>query len=308
MVVDGSCPATIIKSDIEKPVINPTYMKKILVPCDFSAHSKDAYKFALEIASVSKGEIYVIHHIELPLIYETTLGVQPRLVDSEARVNLKERATRAFKNLKETFHTPANTVVHFQMLDDFILPGIRTFIQEYQIDLVIMGTNGSSGLEEFLIGSNAEKVVRFSSIPVIAVKNAYAYEAIQDIVFPNNLELNQADLVNHVTNLQQFFNAKLHILNVATPSHFRTDQEAHEALNEFAHHYKLKNYTLNFRNNYNERDGILNFAKEIHANLIAIGTHGNKGLKHLINGSIAESVVNHLGCLVWTYSIRHENE
>ena len=217
---------------------------------------------------------------------------------------LKERATLAFKKLKEAFYDPANTTVHFEMLNDFIHPGIRAFIQEHQIDLVIMGTSGSSGLEEFLIGSNTEKIVRFSPVPVIAVKKASGYGGIQHIVFPSNLELNQSDLVDHVKNLQEFFKAKLHILTVATPSHFRTDQEANEALQEFASHYKLKNYTLNFRSNFNERDGILNFAKEIQAKMIAIGTHSKKGLKHLVSGSIAESVVNHLECLVWTYSIR----
>ncbi len=289
-----------------KSTINSTYMKKILVPCDFSTPSKEAYKFALEIASMSKGEIYVVHNIELPLVYETTFGVQPRPIDSEARKNLKDRATQAFKKLKETFYTPAHTPVHFEMLNDFILPGVRTFIQEHNIDLVIMGTSGSSGLEEFLIGSNTEKIVRFSPVPVIAVRKAASYGAIQHIVFASNLELNQSDLVTHVINLQEFFKAKLHILTVNTPTHFRTDPEAQAALKEFASHYKLKNYTLNFRSDFNEREGILKFAKEIESQLIAIGTHSYKGLKHLVNGSIAESVVNHLECPVWTYSIRKE--
>lgn len=279
-------------------------MKKILVPSDFSAPSKEAYKFALEIASISKGEIYVIHNIDQPLIYESAFGIHPYAIDSEARKKQGVQATQAFNKIRETFYTPANITVHFQMLYDFILPGIRAFIDEHQIDLVIMGTSGSSGLEEFLIGSNTEKIVRSSPVPVIAVRKASAYGAIQHIVFPSDLELNQSDLVAHVVNLQEFFKAKLHILTVATPSHFRTDQQAQEALSEFARHYRLKNYTLNFRSNFDERDGILNFAKEIQAKMIAIGTHSKKGLKHLVSGSIAESVVNHLECPVWTYSIR----
>ncbi len=281
-------------------------MKKILVPCDFSAPAKEAYKFALEIASISKGEIFVVHNIELPLVYETTFGVQPSPIDSETRKNIKEKATEAFKKLEKAFYTPSKTTVHFEMLNDFLVPGISAFIKEHLIDLVIMGTSGSSGLEEFIIGSNTEKIVRSSSVPVISVRKAAAYGAIQHIVFPTSLELNQSDLVTHVTDLQQFFKAKLHILTVSTPTHFRTNQEAHEALTEFAKHYKLKNYTLNFRNDFNERDGILNFAREIQAQLIALGTHSYQGIKHLVNGSIAESVVNHLECPIWTYSIKHE--
>ena len=283
-------------------------MKKILVPCDFSAPSKEAYKFALEIASVSTGEIYVVHCIELPLVYETTFGVQPRSLDSEARKKLKEGATAAFEKLKQSFYTPAQTPVYFEMLNDLMLPGISKFVEERQIDLVVMGTSGSEGLEEFLIGSNTEKIVRFSPVPVVALTKATAYGSIQHIVFPNSLELNQSDLIAHVKNLQAFFKAKLHVLTIATPSDFKTNQEAQEALEEFANHYKLNNYTLNFRNDFNERDGILNFTKEIQAQMIALGTHSYKGLKHLINGSIAESVVNHNECPVWTFSIRQTSK
>ena len=279
-------------------------MKKILVPCDFSPPSKEGYKFALEIAAIIKGEIFVVHNIELPLMPETTFGIQPYPLDSELRKKIEENANHAFQNMKQAYYSPAKIPIQFHLVYDFLLPRSQTFIEEKKIDLVIMGTSGSSGLEEFLIGSNTEKIVRFAPVPVIAVKKASAYGAIQHIVFPSDLELNQSDLVSHVVNLQEFFKAKLHILTVATPSHFRTDQEAHEELNEFARHYKLKNYTLNFRSNFNERDGILNFAKEIQAKMIAIGTHGRKGLKHLISGSIAESVVNHLECAVWTYNIR----
>jgi nucleotide-binding universal stress UspA family protein len=283
-------------------------MKKILVPCDFSTPSKEAYKFALEIASISKGEIYVVHFIEAPLVYETTFGVQPHSLDSESRTRLKEEATSAFEKLKETFYTPAKTPVHFEMPTDLMLSGIPKFIEEHQIDLVVMGTSGSSGLEEFLIGSNTEKIVRFSPVPVFAVTKAAAYGSIQHIVFPNSLELNQSGLIAHVKNLQAFFKAKLHVLTVSTPAHFKTNQEAQGALEEFANHYKLNNYTLNFRNDFNERDGILNFTKEIQAQMIALGTHSYKGLKHLINGSIAESVVNHNECPVWTFSIKQLSE
>jgi nucleotide-binding universal stress UspA family protein len=279
-------------------------MKKILVPCDFSRTSKEAYKFALELALNSKGEIFVVHAIQLPLLYETAFGVQPYPMDPQLTQKLEAQATEAFEKMKRDFSTPVSVTIHFQMLYDFILPGIRNIVLEKSIDLIVMGTHGASGLEEFLIGSNTEKVVRFSPVPVIAIQTARAFGGIQNIVFPSTMELNQSDLMDHVKKLQQFFDAKLHIVFINTPGTFRSDRAAKEMMEEFAKHYKLNNFTLNMRNNNSERDGILIFATEIKADMIAMATHSRKGLKHFFMGSIAESVVNHLHCPVWTYSIK----
>ncbi|WP_276370203.1 universal stress protein [Chryseolinea sp. H1M3-3] len=279
-------------------------MKRILVPCDFSKPSKEAYKFALELAMVSKGEIFVVHAVELPLMYETAFGIQPYPADPELVKKMDAQANDAFQKMKQAYYSPVPIAIHFTLTYDFVLPSLRAFIQENAIDLVVMGTHGSSGLEEFLIGSNTEKVVRFSPVPVLSVRTAKGYGGIQNIVFPSTLALNQTDLVQHVVSLQEFFKAKLHIVFINTPENFKTDEEGRSMLEEYAKHYNLKNYTLNFKNNFSERDGILDFAEDIKADMIAMATHSRKGLKHFFLGSVAESVVNHLDCPVWTYSIK----
>ena len=66
----------------------------------------------------------------------------------------------------------------------------------------------------------------------------------------------------------------------------------------------LKNYTLNVFNDPYEESGVINFAQEIDADMIAMGTHGRRGLAHLMSGSVAEDIVNHVDCPIWTYSIK----
>jgi nucleotide-binding universal stress UspA family protein len=56
----------------------------------------------------------------------------------------------------------------------------------------------------------------------------------------------------------------------------------------------------------NEEEGILHFSKLIKGNMIAMATHGYKGISHLVNGSLAEDVVNHTDKLIWTYSLKNE--
>jgi hypothetical protein len=62
------------------------------------------------------------------------------------------------------------------------------------------------------------------------------------------------------------------------------------------------------RNDAYETDGIISFAHEVNADLIAMATHGRRGLLHLLTGSVAEDVVNHVDCLMWTWSLKGEKK
>jgi nucleotide-binding universal stress UspA family protein len=65
----------------------------------------------------------------------------------------------------------------------------------------------------------------------------------------------------------------------------------------------LENYTMEIYNESTEEDGIIYFAEDIDADMIALATHGRTGLKHLLSGSIAEDVVNHAQRPVWTCGV-----
>ena len=85
----------------------------------------------------------------------------------------------------------------------------------------------------------------------------------------------------------------------------RTDDER-EMMKAYARHFGLNDYSVYTRNDFYEQDGIINFAKEIKADLIVMSTHGRRGLAHLISGSITEDVVNHVQCPIWTFSIHNK--
>jgi nucleotide-binding universal stress UspA family protein len=199
---------------------------------------------------------------------------------------------------------PAKVKSTLEIKYNSVLDSVLDVIGKGDIEIVIMGTKGASGLEEIIIGSNTEKVVRFSPVPVIAIRTAPDVKSITNIVFPNKLTLDQNKLVERVKNLQSFFNSKLHIVWINTPAHFVADTEVKERLEKFVKHYGLANCSLSIRNDINEETGIAAFAREIKADMIAMGTRGRTGLVHFFTGSIAEDVVNHIECPVWTYTTR----
>lgn len=278
-------------------------MKRILVPCDFSKPAINAYRFALDIAQQSKGSVHLLHVIELPVIQDAVL--MPVLnFEAELLKELKDNAERRFNKITEKYNkegVKATSAVEFGAVSRMI----QDYIKKESVDLLLMGSHGASGLGEFFIGSNAEKMVRNSPVPVLVIKN-YRKRPIRNIVFPNNMEIeDQEDLVMKVKGLQNFFKARLHLVWINTPLNFASDTVTHERLEAFAKRFMLKDYTINVFNYTDEEKGIIEFTDFVKGDLIAMGTHGRKGLSHLVNGSVAEDVVNHNTGLVWTYALKN---
>jgi nucleotide-binding universal stress UspA family protein len=272
-------------------------MKKILVPCDFSAPALEAVKFAATIARENKSEVTLLHTVELPVLYDSNTVLA---FEADFMQDMKEGSAKGLEKIKSKWLEGVKT--HCKVEFGGLVPVFKEHVKKAKIDLVVMGTHGASGFKEFTIGSNAEKIVRNSTVPVISVRQAP--KQIKNIVFPTRPDLDQEELTLKVKALQDFFGAKLHVVFVNTPASFKRDAETLPLLDKFAKRFMLKNCTLSIYNDISEEEGIINFAREMKADMVAMRTHGRKGLAHLATPSIAEDVVNHIGCPIWTLKIK----
>jgi nucleotide-binding universal stress UspA family protein len=277
-------------------------MEKILIPCDFSEQAVNAFRLAIDIAHASAAEVHLLHVIELPIMHDDVLTPLPAF-DENLLKELSERAERKLLELKKEFakeHLFIVSKIEFGP----IITNITDYVEENEITLIVTGTKGISGIEEVLIGSTAEKVVRHATCPVIAVKNRVTLPELKHIVFPNSMEEGQEDLVKHIKNLQHVLKATLHMVWIDTS----TKQENHSAIKQqletFANRFMMKDYTINVFKANDKETGIINFKHWINASMIAMGTHARKGLNHLFRGSVTEDVVNHVDCPIWTYVIK----
>jgi nucleotide-binding universal stress UspA family protein len=273
-------------------------MKKILVPCDFSKPAVHAFRFAMDVAARSKGLVHLIHVIEVPILHDSLI-VPILTFEKGLFKELREKVDAQFAQLIKKYRTEGIKVTWSV---DFGAPSklILDYIYAKSIDLVVIGSHGATGLRACFIGSNTEKIIRKSPVPVLILKKFYT-GAINHIVFPNRLDtLDQEDLVMKVKALQDFFKAHLYVVWINTPLNFTSDVITSERLHAFAKRYMLKNYSVHIFNHPVEEDGIIQFTKLVKGNMIAMGTHGRLGIAHLINGSLAEDVANHTENLMWT--------
>lgn len=277
-------------------------MKNILVPCDFSSASEHALRFALDIASKSLGEVTVLHVVNLTPDNVETLENNSCYADSMSiLVELKHQALADFHEMTQKMVT-GDTPVKFVVEQGLINQAVLKSVHQYNIDLVVMGTEGASGLHELFVGSKTEKIVRSSPVPVFAIHKNQKVERVKNIIFPTIIELNKNALIEKIKTLQTFFNARLHLLLVKTPDSKQKDQELKMALENLAKFYDLNNYTTVVKQGKTEVDGIIKYARQLQFSIIAMSTHGHTGLTHLMLGSIAEDVVNHCPEAVWTYA------
>jgi nucleotide-binding universal stress UspA family protein len=271
-------------------------MNRILVPCDFSAQAMSAVKMAAEVANQSGSTLYILNVVEVPVMHDSML--MPTLSFEEETMNeLRDNAFRQFEKIKSTL---ASLPVITEVLYGSPAVIISEYIKEQGIELIVMGTKGASGLKEFLIGSTAEKIVRNATCPVITVRKEVSPKSIKSIVVPNSLESGQEVLIAKLKQLQQMLKATLHIVWINTPANFTPDNITLVKLKDFAMRYALTDYTLNIYNDVEEKSGVIAFARQKEADMIAMGTHGRKGISHLLIGSIAEDVVNHVEIPIWT--------
>ena len=281
-------------------------MKKILVPCDFSAPAINAYRFALDVAALSNGTVYVLNVIELPVIPNTVFTP----VRSLGTILRREMSIKAYENFDKISTGYKRDNVKVVSHVEFGIPSktILNYVKKHSIDLVMMGSHGASGLKEYFVGSNTEKIVRLSTVPVMVVKDFYM-GPVKNIVFPNALEVeNQKDLIRKIKALQAFFKAHLHLVWINTPENFTPDTFTLKRLNAFAKRFTLRDFTINIFNHLSEEEGIIQFTNAIHADLIAMGTHGRKGLSHMMAGSMTEDVTNHGKSLIWTCVMKNDKK
>ncbi|MGB5417992.1 universal stress protein [Algibacter sp.] len=274
-------------------------MKKILVPTDFSDQAENALKVAAQLAKTHNAEIYLLHLIEIPLQEIDAMSSQSDLPEAMFFMKLAQKKFGTILRKRYLQEVKVHEIVDFNE----IFKGVFHNCKKHDIDLIIMGSNGVSGLKEMLIGSNTEKIVRTSEIPVLVVKKEHEIFKVKHFVFASDFKEESKVAYKKAIEFVKFFDAKLHLLTVNTPNVFKTSEHSNKRMQDFVNSSDFSNYTINIYNDLTIEKGIMNFSQSIQADLIGMSTHGRRGISHFFNGSISEDLVNHAKRPVVTFKI-----
>lgn len=274
-------------------------MKKILVPTDFSEHAKQALKVAAQIAKENNSEILLLHMLELPNQQIDVIGGGSSIPEIMFYKN------QAFSNLENLMDEDYLEGIKISQIVQFekVFEGILDVSRKNEVNLIVMGSHGTSGFQEMFIGSNTEKVVRYSDAPVLIIKNESQKFKGGNFVFASDYSPEIKKPFKKLVKFANLFNSHLYLVMINTPNSFKPTHVAEKIMKDFIAEFTCDNYSLHIYNDANVEKGILNFANSVNADLIGMCTHGRTGFAHFFNGSISEDLANHASRPVITFKI-----
>lgn len=275
-------------------------MKRILVPIDFSEQSENALKTAAVFAKKFDFEIVIVHMLEFSQAIIS--GSSQSAQETVFYLKLTERRLNEFldKNyLKDIKITPV--IKHYKVFSE-----LNELSKEENIDLIIMGSQGVSGIKEIFVGSNTQKVIRHSEVPILVIKDEPKL-TFESSIFACDFSEESISAFKRARFFANSINCKMKVVYVNTPTKsFKSSEEMRTTVKNFFEKAGTRADYIDdvaYISDYTVEAGILNFAKKHKADIIAMATHGRKGFAHFFDGSITEDVANHSPLPVLSFKI-----
>ena len=265
-------------------------IQNILAPTDFSACANNAVELASAFAKQLDASLFLYTNLEIP--------------DQWPQMEAAQR-----NNYPEALQTIHNTEVLFRDIKTRhaelkiktlysggkLFENIKAIVEDKSIDLVVMGSHGASGKNEFFLGSNTQKVLRQLHSPMLIVKNEMAEIKFDQAIFASSFNEHEKIAFRKFLQMASILKVQeIHLLSIHTDSFFNAPYVVTlEAMKDFAElSRKIPCQTHIYRDFTIDR-GIRNFAEEVQADLLVISNHYRRPLKRMLAGSNVEALVNH---------------
>jgi len=266
-------------------------MKKILVPTDFSDSALYASDVAVQIAELMHAEVHFYNCVHVPANW-AELPEDKRLELPEAYEAFQEMKAN-FEQLKKRYADRQLRIITAYSHGDFI-EVMANYIDHEQIDLVVMGSKGADGMREWLFGSNSQKMVREAHCPILVIKQPLEGINFKHIVFASDFDERALQPFGRLIEFAKPFGAHIHLLNVAAYPKFNISEEDRRRMEVFQRKCWALPCSIHEQGDINIELGIMHFAKDQQADLIALANYGEPLLKRILKGSVSEKLVNHL--------------
>ncbi|MFN3404375.1 MAG: universal stress protein [Cytophagaceae bacterium] len=186
----------------------------LLVPVDFSDLSLNAAKSAIIAGKYMTGKITFVHVMDYPMVPAMTeLNVRENIISQE-KESKKEILEGEIRKLYTSLNTRAKEIPYECIIATPPLDlSVETLAKQYKTDIIIMGTNGASGIKKMLLGSNAAKVINSSKIPVLLIPSDYTFTDLSHVALAADIKnFNPGNRTELLTVFSNRFSSDINIL------------------------------------------------------------------------------------------------
>jgi len=266
-------------------------IKRILIPFDFSETANLALEHAIFMAKLHKADIVLLHVIE-SFSFASAISQAFSKSQNEFEAKVESSANEKLQQLSEKLHHDSGMPVLFRTETGKIYKKIISIAEELPCDIIIMGTHGTNGVQEVLVGSNTYRVVQSAPCPVLSVQVHSKKIGFKDIVLPIDNSQSSRQKVKHAVEIAKHYNSIVHVAGLMTMKDIeiqrRFEVKVHQ-VRDYLEEHEIPHSVKIFKGD-NSANLTLDYAKQINADLIIMMTDQEGG--GLFMGNAAQMVIN----------------
>ena len=274
-------------------------MTTVLVPTDFSPNANNALAYASALAKRHNPKLILLHSYDIPLMAPAGMFTTRASTMQYTTTELREAARTRMAALVTEYDLGEHP--HRCMIREGSV--VSTIVEEankQHCDLVIMGTLGESSMENLVMGSVTNAVIRKSKTPVLAIPHGATFNGISRIVYATQLNAPETETFENLADFAEQQNAILDFVYINDGTGGNEEQQ--EALARFITQHPYKKMAFTAVDTEDAVEGINQFAQEQEASMVALTTHSASLVKQLFHRSVAKTLALHSRIPLLVYS------
>ncbi len=283
-------------------------MKQLLVPTDFSTCADNAIDFAVQSSKMFSLPITLVHAFDLRGdIYTDYMGINKEFNQSLLR-EIRTKIAGIKKNIEEKEGVVIDTFVSTASIKE----GIFQVTTEKNIDLIVMGTTGASGIKEKIWGSRTASIIGKSNVPVLAIPTEYKWKKPVKILLATNHFEKEPAMLDFLFELADLYGAQVHVAVF-------TDEVDDEALTFLEHARNIPGYEKLLRTKYQDdtltvnhlfgndfEQALQDYIGQNKIDMVAMVSYKRKFPDSLFHPSITKKMAYHTKIPLLAIPVKHE--
>ena len=278
-------------------------MKHILIPVDFSPEAISATQYALEFARHSASELVLLTVFEAPLLPPASTFVSREMTEENAADQMVHSAVERLKTFAEE-HIGNRVPTRFVAIEGKPTSAIAQFTKDHNVDLVVLGTKGTTWWGDRFQGTVSSELMRRSDVPCLIIPAGVSWNGLKNWVFATELRSDETPYFSEFADWGDRFDAHLTYLHIHRTGGI--EHEPHPALNAFLEGRQRGNSGQVRIEGDHVQAALEQFIDEQHQDLLAVTTQTHTLLEQLFHRSLARHEALHGKVPLMVFHRKHD--
>jgi nucleotide-binding universal stress UspA family protein len=270
-------------------------MGKIIVPTDFSENAAKAFEYACELASNINKEITLLHAFQIPVMDTSipTFMVQSMVEEEEKRC--REELEKLCNKVQSKTYKKSGEALKctYEIRQGFVVEEVLYEAEKEDADMIVMGTQGASGLKRIILGSNSAMVIEKSNIPVIAVPEGAVFTGFNKVVYATELQEGDLKVISKLAEIVSVFDSEITILHIGNPDDEHINAKMEQLRDEINSSVSYSKFKYEISKSEEADMGLNEYLDSHSVDLLAMVTHKRNLFEKLFSPSLTSKMAFH---------------